>query len=452
MVSEAWESEKSIKGMENALKNAGVSVDTYSGKMQKLAGVLQNTTAFTDEELMTSMTNLLYVTQDVGAAMQGAGVAADMARALNMDLNTATMLLGKAFEGNVTALNRYGIKLKDGVTGMEALEAVQKRFTGAAKEFTATGAGEWETFLNNLGDKAEEAGKKFSTWLTPALHEINEAMNPSLKGLEDKFKIQSAVIEKYRKELETTEGQYSRTLLGNRIKQEEAILGIIKSKIDVIKQSEKDTQDALNKTNNTLQETQTEQEKVITLFDLIRMSATRAGEANEQAMTNASNAVNTALPYFQMLGTAIGETAAGATDAWRNFAVSALTAVLDMVEKSIVAFGIKAMAEQNWGGVALAAGGVVAVESLKAGANYTATSGETTSTTSTGSTSYSGASTAGATTQAVSGAATATNLSINLYNPVFMSRESQLATINDMLTLAANNGWNITKTATVQMA
>lgn len=115
---------------------------------------------FDDEEAAKSMATLYQRTKNVAEAQKLTALAADLARAKHLDLESATKLVSLALSGQGRALLQYGIKIKDAATPLEALGELQKVVGGQAQKFsqTFTGQGEvltqtWENFKQALGDQ-----------------------------------------------------------------------------------------------------------------------------------------------------------------------------------------------------------------------------------------------------------------------------------------------------------
>ena len=85
---------------------ASAEIETYLAAQTKRVGL-------DDGEGRSSLTNLTCVTGDYKKAMDLLPVAIDLAKAKNIDLATATDLVGKVQMGNTEILKRYGIQLAD---------------------------------------------------------------------------------------------------------------------------------------------------------------------------------------------------------------------------------------------------------------------------------------------------------------------------------------------------
>lgn len=166
---------------------------------QELAGMaaeIQTMTRFGDEHLMESMAQLLTFRSVTGETFERAmHSATDLAEVFG-SLESATMQLGKALEDpvqGVNALRRSGISFSDAqreqiknfvemndLASAQAiiLETVEGQVGGVAAAMAQTPTGQWEQFMNRLGDGQEKVGKLVSL--------MRAEMIPTLDFLLDK--------------------------------------------------------------------------------------------------------------------------------------------------------------------------------------------------------------------------------------------------------------------------
>lgn len=442
MIAEAAESQKVFSNLENALKNVtGTSKET-AYQVDSLSKSLSAASAFTDEELNTAFTRLVQITQDVSLSTKSMQIAMDFARATGQSLLESTQSIGRALEGNTRGLKQYGINIREGATETEILSAVQKRFAGASEKYINTLSGQWDLLKTNISNVAETMGNAIAPLIEAGLKKVNAVFDTSdeaigKKLIKDAQDIWNRETERHRNGLYTDE--YMANLEKELDKQTEIGKKLI--------QKAKDIQNELNGT-------QTEKSNTQNGGAGYAAAAAAAGAKSGQESFNESlkesiNLTNQYAPIVANLGQAIGQTAAGSTKAWHNFAQSSLIAFLDFIENAIKAQGALALATGNLLGVGLSAAGIVAVEGLKGGISMSMDNNSGASNFSPEPSGYSSGS--GVNNASVS-SPSSTNLTIQLFNPVFMSRESQLNTINDMLNLAASNGWNITRNDAVSIA
>lgn len=130
--------------------------------------------AFSDDEARDSLNKLVPRTHDLAQAQKLSALAADLARAKNIDLSTATDIVGKVYGGNVGILGRYGIAVDKGATATEALAQIQKMAGGQAQVYANSAAGAADRIQTSLGDTLETLG-----------HAILPAVTQAFQGFAD---------------------------------------------------------------------------------------------------------------------------------------------------------------------------------------------------------------------------------------------------------------------------
>jgi hypothetical protein len=156
--------ESAVKRMTTALQTQGTATPQVIGQFKDMASQFQNTTVYADELVNEMQALLVQVGNVMPSQMKGALKAAtDLASGLGIDLRTATMLVGKAFEGETGTLKRYGIvideaKLKtEGVTAV--MDAIQSKFGGQAQSEIETYAGKVKQLANAWDEVKEAVGR-----------------------------------------------------------------------------------------------------------------------------------------------------------------------------------------------------------------------------------------------------------------------------------------------------
>lgn len=163
----AMEEEAGITRLNATLQAAGTSYQEYGTEID--AAIVAGTEmAFTDDQVRDSLGRLVQQTQDVNTALDLQTTAMDLARGTGMDLMSATELLGRVSEGNVSILRRYGIVLDENTSSTEALDEVSRRFAGQSEAYAETAAGAWEQLNVKLSDMTEVIG----AGLLPAATEL----------------------------------------------------------------------------------------------------------------------------------------------------------------------------------------------------------------------------------------------------------------------------------------
>ena len=135
----------------------GQSVDDITTKLESQADgnvSLGFSVADSTKSLMQAFT----ATKSVSEAMQVNSAAMDLARAKNIDLGTATNQVILAMNGQGRALATYGIQIKDGLSGMEALTAVQGAVNGQAEAYAGTLSGSLAVAMQSFNKLISDMG------------------------------------------------------------------------------------------------------------------------------------------------------------------------------------------------------------------------------------------------------------------------------------------------------
>lgn len=83
-----------------------------------------------------SLTVLDRATGNIAVALKLQSVAVDIAKAKNIDLSQAALIVGKAYDGQLTSLRRLGVEIPKGATNMDALRIAGQKFAGQARANT----------------------------------------------------------------------------------------------------------------------------------------------------------------------------------------------------------------------------------------------------------------------------------------------------------------------------
>jgi len=176
----AAEAEKSQSAMETQLKALGISYKSHASQIDTAIGKTAKLAAVDDEDLQGAFTNIVRVTGDVTESLKLTGLAADLARAKNIDLAKAGEIVGKVAGGNTGVLGRYGIQIDKGATATEALGVLQKKFAGQAEAYGKTSAGAQDRFRNAVENLQEKLGKG----LLPVFAKVTGAVAKFVEGME----------------------------------------------------------------------------------------------------------------------------------------------------------------------------------------------------------------------------------------------------------------------------
>jgi len=135
-IGEAASAEQAMKNLSIAVEKSGTAWENVRKPTEEFLSGLQKVTAYSDEQLAGTFERLLTFGMDYDEAMKAVKTTVDLAAAKHMDLQSAADLVGKAFMGNTTALQRYGIDVQ---TSKEASAALKEAVDKVAEGLEAAG-------------------------------------------------------------------------------------------------------------------------------------------------------------------------------------------------------------------------------------------------------------------------------------------------------------------------
>ena len=168
----AIEAEKAQARLEAQMRALGFS---YQAHAKEIDNVIQKTSrlaALDDEDLSDAFTNIVRSTGNVERSMRLVGLAADLARAKQLDVAKAGEIVGKVAAGNTGVLGRYGITIEKGATATQALAQLQQKFAGQARAYGSTTAGSIERAQVAFENLKEAIGARFA----PAVAAVSNSM------------------------------------------------------------------------------------------------------------------------------------------------------------------------------------------------------------------------------------------------------------------------------------
>jgi hypothetical protein len=183
--------EQAIARLATALDNAGESLALEGVE----AGIdrMARATGIADDQLRPAMITLVNATQDAAKAQGLLSLALDISAGSGRDLNSVTMALGKAANGQVTALRRLGVPLSDAAVKSKDLNAItaelQQTFRGQAAKAADTFQGRLNRLGVALGELQESLGTGFINALeggasgTDDLSSAIKDLEPVVQGL-----------------------------------------------------------------------------------------------------------------------------------------------------------------------------------------------------------------------------------------------------------------------------
>lgn len=139
------------------LKARGLTTKQATKRTNELIAAGQKL-AFTDSETRKAFEIATSFAKRYANQQKILTTAQDLARAKNISLEAATKLVGRAFDGSTGSLARYGIELRKGVKGVEALGGINKKVSGVAGEYAKTFAGQFDIVRDSINETVEAIG------------------------------------------------------------------------------------------------------------------------------------------------------------------------------------------------------------------------------------------------------------------------------------------------------
>ena len=177
--------EQAVARLSQALNNAGESlalegVETGIDRMARATGIA-------DDELRPAMITLVNATQDAAKAQDLLSLALDISAGSGRDLSSVTMALGKAANGQVTALRRLGVPLSDAAVKSGDLNAITRELQQTFQGQAAKAANTFQGRLNRLNVAVGELQEAFGQGLMDGLSSFTDSADStaeSIQGLE----------------------------------------------------------------------------------------------------------------------------------------------------------------------------------------------------------------------------------------------------------------------------
>jgi len=195
-ISAAAEQEKAVNSLNTSLAITGNYTKEAAKDFQDYASSIQASTGIGDDAVLNSASliqNIAKLTTD--QLKQATSSAVQFSSAMGIGLDSASSLIGKALEGNVGALGRYGVAVKAGANETETFQNVMKAmsaFAGTAESKLNTFGGSFEALKGNAGDVQETLG--FMITQSPSVIAAITALNKGVLFLDQTFKNNSKAV------------------------------------------------------------------------------------------------------------------------------------------------------------------------------------------------------------------------------------------------------------------
>ena len=164
--------------LETVYKNTGAAVGDYTTQIDAAikAGADK---AFSDSEVRSGLQSLVTATGDAQKANELLATAMDVARFANVDLETASNAVSKAYAGQDTQLAKLMPGLKKGTDAFGTIKNAQDLAKGSADDYANSAEGMGKRGSDAFGELTESIGAAF----LPVLDELLPALIPIIETL-----------------------------------------------------------------------------------------------------------------------------------------------------------------------------------------------------------------------------------------------------------------------------
>lgn len=251
-IAAAREHEVAVGHAQVSLKNAGLSWQQYGADITAALDKQIKATGFADHELTESFARFVRRFGGVNQALRANAIAADVARARNIDLAAAADLVQRASFGNPRALRALDIQLTkttsnvdalkattghatvaqianakaadQQATSMRALDVIASRYHGNSARFLQTDAGKQALFNAELTHSEEIIG----TALLPTFNHYLESLSSWLEKMNSSGKLQRDVNDAM------TAGKDAVQVLGGAVHFLDGVTGSFKNTLELL--------------------------------------------------------------------------------------------------------------------------------------------------------------------------------------------------------------------------
>lgn len=154
--------EKGMSDLAISMQLAGKYSKESADRMAEFASQIQATSTYEDDAVIAASAHIETLARlDEEGLKQATQGAVNLAAAFNIDLNTASSMVGKALEGNTAAFGKMGIQIGKGKTEAEQFSNVMAKlaeFQGVAESKTNTYSGALAMLGNNWGGVKDAIG------------------------------------------------------------------------------------------------------------------------------------------------------------------------------------------------------------------------------------------------------------------------------------------------------
>jgi hypothetical protein len=176
-VKAAIQDEQAQLKLANALKAATGATDAQIKATEDMILKTSLATGVADDKLRPAMQRLAVSTKDVGEAQRLLALALDISKGSGIELETVANALGKAQDGNTTALGRLGLGLSKAELSTLSFTEVQAKLSDLYGGSAAANAETFQGKIDRLKVGFDEAKEALGTALLPQVEKFIGFLN-----------------------------------------------------------------------------------------------------------------------------------------------------------------------------------------------------------------------------------------------------------------------------------
>lgn len=185
-IKEAMDAQNVNMLLYNSMKNVGMASRENFDALDAQATALSRLTGVADEDIKNGMRRLIDTTEDYSVALKYSKTMMDLVAATGKDSVTVARMMSMAYDGNGASLSRMGVKLTEGVKGLDALNELQKKYNGTAEATARTTQGGWNQLIEKISAFAERIGYAFMPMTDAVIKYAKDAIDWWSNLLSDK--------------------------------------------------------------------------------------------------------------------------------------------------------------------------------------------------------------------------------------------------------------------------
>ena len=175
-VKSAIEDEAAQAKLATTLKNVTGATDAQVASTEAYIQKQQFAYGLTDTQLRPSLERLTRATKDITKAQELQSLAIDVAAGSGKDLETVSNALGKAYEGNTTALGKLGLGIDKAALKSMSFDEVAAKLATTFKDQASVQADTWAGKMARLNQVVTEGKESVGVFILNAITPLVETI------------------------------------------------------------------------------------------------------------------------------------------------------------------------------------------------------------------------------------------------------------------------------------